>query len=739
MEYRDLLNERQYEAVSTDSRYVRVVAGAGSGKTRVLTYRIAYLIDKLRVYPENILAFAFTNKAAGEMKERAIKIVPHASEHLHLSTFHSFCARFLRSEIGVLSFPSNFTIFDEDDQEKLVKNCAVELNYQKKDAIVKLALSYIASNKCDGRYPEDVILRDDAFPEQKECLKLFHLYEERKSQQMALDFDDLLLKTIEILRDYAEVREKWTKRFSHILIDEFQDTNDVQYKLVKLFMTPSTSLYVVGDPDQTIYTWRGANQDIILNFDKDFPSAETIIIDRNYRSTQTILDTANRLIDKNRLRVKKNLYTKNDGGESVATERAFTREAEAMWVVREIAKLKRKTIDFSYKRVAILYRSSYITLPFEKELEREKIPFQIFGGTKFFQRREVKDVIAYFRLLYNPMDDISFERIINIPRRAIGEGTLSTLKEEARHADKSLFNYIRDIESFDSELRSKHITALKDMVSSLESAKKRLDEKLEAYPSILNQLVIELGYYEYLAKDEEADDRLGNVKMLFDDILIYAKRNPDLPFEQYLEYATLSTSQDDIDDGNYVSLMTVHVAKGLEFDYVFVISLNEGVFPNYRAVEDTAFHGLEEERRLCYVAFTRAKKRLFVSCNTAFSYVLESRGIPSRFFKEAGLELPREQGYEVYRPTRPETSFFDDGDGDGGFFVPPPQPASSRRDNDVGQWFVGDIAVHEKFGEGIVTRIIDDTIVEIDFNEYGRKSILAKHFMLSRKERIGRA
>ncbi|MDD4005734.1 MAG: UvrD-helicase domain-containing protein, partial [Bacilli bacterium] len=397
-EYQKLLNERQYEAVSTNAQFVRIVAGAGSGKTRVLTYRIAYLIGELGIYPENILAFAFTNKAAGEMRERAIKLVPHAAEHLKLSTFHSFCARFLRSEISILNYPSHFTIYDEDDQEKLLKNVAVELNYQKKDPIVKMAASFIGGHKTEGRYPEDVILKDNAYPEQKECLKFFHLYEVRKEQQKALDFDDLLLKTIEILERFPKTRNKWANRFSHILIDEFQDTNDVQYKLVKLFMKEGTSLYVVGDPDQTIYTWRGANQGIILNFDKDFPMAETIVLDRNYRSTQVILDTANRLISNNRHRIHKDLYTKNTLGEKIETERAFSRESEASWVIREIEKLKKTKIDFSYRQIAILYRSSYITLPFEKELEKNKIPFQIFGGTKFFQRREVKDVIAYFRL-----------------------------------------------------------------------------------------------------------------------------------------------------------------------------------------------------------------------------------------------------------------------------------------------------------------------------------------------------
>lgn len=734
-EYQKLLNERQFEAVSSKSQFLRIVAGAGSGKTRVLTYRIAYLIGELGIFPENILAFAFTNKAASVMRERALKLVPEAENHLRLSTFHSFCARFLRSEIGILGFPTNFTIYDEDDQEKLLKNVAVELNYQKKDPIVKLAFSFIGGHKTEGRYPEDVVLRDDAYPGQKECLKFFHLYEARKTEQKALDFDDLLLRTIEILEDNPRIRMKWANRFTHILIDEFQDTNDVQYKLVKLFMKEGTSLYVVGDPDQTIYTWRGANQNIILNFNKDFPTAETIVLDRNYRSTQVILDTANKLISHNRMRVPKDLYTRNDGGERIETERSFSREAEATWVVREIEKLKRSKIDFSYRQVAILYRSSYITLPFEKELEKCKIPFQIFGGTKFFQRREVKDVIAYFRLLYNPFDDISFERIINVPRRNIGETSLATLKVEARANGLPLYIYIRDIEKYESQLKTKALSSLSQMVTLLEGTKRKLEENVEAYPSVLNQLVVQLGYYDYLAKDEDGDDRLDNVKMLFDDIFNFAKRSPDSPFEEYLEYATLATSQDDIDEGNFVSMMTIHVAKGLEFDYVFVIGLNEGVFPSTRSLDEEGYRGLEEERRLCYVAFTRAKKKLFVSCNRSYSFVLDASLIASRFYKESGLELPKEQGYK-YR----EHDFYDKPDlyDEIDDLVKPIEPVE-RRDNLVEQWNVGDIAYHEKFGEGVVTKVLDDTIIEVNFNEHGKKSILAKHFMLSKRGGVAKA
>jgi DNA helicase-2/ATP-dependent DNA helicase PcrA len=338
-------------------------------------------------------------------------------------------------------------------------------------------------------------------------------------------------------------------------------------------------------------------------------------------------------------------------------------------------------------------------------------------------------VIAYFRLLYNSYDDISFERIINVPRRNIGEASLATLKVEARNHNLPLYSYVRDIEQYDSELKTSKITSLTSMINKLEATKKKLDEKIEAYPSILNQLVVELGYYDYLAKDDEGDDRLDNIKMLFDDIFNFAKRNPDSPFEEYLEYATLATSQDDIDEGNFVSMMTIHVAKGLEFDYVFVIGLNEGVFPSSRAMDEEGFRGLEEERRLCYVAFTRARKKLFLSCNKSYSFVLDSELIASRFYKEAGLELPKDRGYR-----RQYNDFYDTPDiYDDIMDVVSNEPPMSKEDNFIDDWAVGDIAIHQTFGEGVVTKVLDNTIIEINFYEHGKKSILAKHYMLSKK------
>ena len=730
MDYTHLLNENQLAAVSTHSQYARVVAGAGSGKTRVLTYRISYLISEMNVNPSSIVAIAFTNKVANEMKERALSILHGMGGGLTVSTFHSFCAKFLRKEIDELGFSNNFTIMDEDDQATLIKNIGVDHGLKKNDELVKYTMSYIAYHKCAGRYPTDIVLDQNADEKEKKALKFFHIYEDRKDKMLSLDFDDLLLKTIQILDEFPNVREKWQNRINHILVDEFQDTNDIQYKLIKLLMKDSTSLYVVGDPDQTIYTWRGANQSIILNFNKDFPMAETIILDRNYRSTKPILEAANRLISHNKKRVPKNLYTDNESDAEVVAERLFTRDKEAEYVVNEIERIKMENPDASYKDIAILYRAAYLTLPIENELMRKRIPYQIYGGLKFFQRKEVKDVLAYFRLIYNKEDDLSFERIINVPRRGIGDSTINQLKIEKESQKLSYFDYISNIEKYPTEVKAKHVIALLNLIKKINDTRAKLDQNLEAYPKILEEFIRDIGYFEYLASDDEtAEERLANVKTLLDNIIDYLKNNPESNFEEYLQNATLQSSQDEIKDGDYVSLMTVHVAKGLEFDYVFVVSLIEGVFPSERTVIESGHDGEEEERRLCYVAFTRAKKKLYATCNTSYSFVLESKSIESRFFNEAGLRFKKK---DYYSPR--STDFFADSKNIG-YFSDEPAKTYVSQEYDDGSWKVGDTAIHDVFGRGVVTGIIDGTILEIEFELHGKKSILATHPKIHKEER----
>ena len=736
MDYRSLLNERQYEAVSSRAQYARVVAGAGSGKTRVLTYRISYLISEMNVDPNKIVAIAFTNKVAAEMKERALKLLNGVGTGVTVSTFHSWCARFLRKEIDVLNFPINFTIMDEEDTETLIKDIGVELGYKRNDDVVKIAINYIGSYKCKGKYPEDILLDKESPEKIRVANKIFHIYEDRKDKMFSLDFDDLLLRTIQILEEFPDIRAKWQSRIDHILIDEFQDTNDVQFKLVKLLMDNKTNLYVVGDPDQTIYTWRGANQNIILNFNKTFPLAETLILDRNYRSTKTILNHANKLIAHNKKRVPKNLYTEFDDGEPVKVECSRKRDDEAFYVANEIENIIRKYPNTTYRNIAILYRAAYLTLPFETEFMRRQIPYQIYGGIKFFQRKEIKDVLAYFRLIYNPKDDLSFERIVNIPRRGIGDMAMDTLKAEKEAKNLSYLEYIDSIEEFETELKAKNIMALVAMSNKLKVTRKKLDEDLEAYPKILEDFVREIGYYEYLTNDEEtAEERLQNVKSLFDNIIDFLRNNPESSFETYLENASLQTSQDEIRDGNYISLMTIHVAKGLEFDHVFVVSMIDGVFPSERTIIESGDDGLEEERRLAYVAFTRAKKRLYVSTNSSYSFVLQQESQVSRFIEESGLKMVNKGLYKpkpkslysefgFYADEEPETKVSQ-------LYEEPPKPT----DNGIRDWKVGDIAIHEVFGRGKVVSIIDGTILQIDFETHGRKSILGSHPKVKKEEK----
>ena len=735
MDYASLLNDKQLAAVSTRSQYARVIAGAGSGKTRVLTYRISYLISEMGVDPNKIVAIAFTNKVAAEMKERALKLLNGIGKGINVSTFHSWCAKFLRKEIDVLGFPNNFTIMDDEDTETLIKDIGVELGYKRNDDVIKYAIGFIGGQKCVGRYPENVFIDEHSLAKTKTALKIFHIYEERKDKMLSLDFDDLLLRTIQILKEFPEIQAKWQSRIDHILIDEFQDTNDVQFELVTLLMKGTTNLYVVGDPDQTIYTWRGANQNIILNFNKTFPLAETLILDRNYRSTGEILDHANKLIAHNKKRVPKNLYTESEKGDPIKVEVSRKRDDEAFYVANEIQNIIRKYPNTSYKNIAILYRAAYLTLPFENEFMRRKIPYQIYGGIKFFQRKEIKDVLAYFRLIYNHEDDLSFERIVNVPRRGIGDATMDELKAEKESVNLSYFNYLDEIEKHETNIKAKHVMALTALVSKIKETRVKLDDNLEAYPKILEDFIRELGYFEYLSSDDEtAEERLQNVKSLFDDIVDFLRNNPESSFETYLENASLQTSQDEIKNGDYVSMMTIHVAKGLEFDHVFVVSMIDGVFPSRRTEDEAGEDGLEEERRLAYVAFTRAKKHLYISTNSAYSFVLQEESTTSRFIKEAGLDVPIRG---LYQP-KPKPKF-----SDLGYFQDEPRPSYFSQveeppkptNNGVRNWKVGDVAIHEVFGRGIVTGIIDGTILQVNFDTHGMKSILASHPKVRKEEK----
>lgn len=735
MNLKNELNEKQLEAVTTSSPYVRIIAGAGSGKTRVLTYRIAFLICEMKANPRSIVAITFTNKVAKEMKERVQALLERENypfQGLTISTFHSFCARFLREEIYHLRYPTNFTIIDDEDQEKLIKELAAEeYSVRKSDPLIKQAISYICSNKTEGILPDDLQDKKPSFEGEKECIRLFTLYENKLFETGNLDFDDLLLKTIQILEQFPDVKEKWRRRIDHILIDEFQDTNDIQYRLIQLLKKPDCSLYVVGDPDQTIYTWRGANQDIILDIHQRY-QMETIVLDQNYRSTQTILDTANRLILHNKKRVKKDLFTQNGKGNPILFQSLFRAEDEANWVADQIEEIERKTRksgeDFSYNDIAILYRSSYLTLPFEKVFNRRQMPYRIFGGIRFYQRKEIKDVLAYFSLLINPKNDIALTRILNVPKRSVGPKAEETLKQEAKEKQLSLYEYISETSVQDSSLRPQILQSLKAMIQKVEDARTKLNQKLEAYSAVLKDYITSIGYEDYLLlEEEEGKERIDNVRSLFDDITSFINANPESGFQDYMENVSLQSGQDEMVDGDFITMMTVHTAKGLEFPYVFVVGLNEGVFPSMRTLEENPVLGLEEERRLCYVAFTRAMKELFVSCNREFSYVANGNKVPSRFFKEAGLIFQKSPYSSSFEEERPKKKFVSASI----------QRGAAPKENGVDDWRKGDLVQHDSFGEGIVMNVINNNIIEVMFKTVGKKTLLATHPALHRIKKGG--
>ena len=741
MDYQKDLNEKQYEAVSSPKQYLRIIAGAGSGKTRVLTYRIAYLIEKFNVRPYQILAITFTNKVAREMNERTAALLPNYDlTGLTISTFHSFCARFLRMEADKLSFPKNYIIYDDDDTLRLIKMIGVDKGYKKTDETNKQAFNYISSKKMRGLMPSDIKVGIN--PKEKIFLEFFKEYERRKSEAGALDFDDLLIYTIRILKMFPEVKAKYNHKIRHILVDEFQDTNDIQFELLRLLTDEETAVYVVGDPDQTIYTWRGANQKIILDIDKVFSPMETIILNENYRSTTNILNAANKLISFNKERVEKDLYTHNEGGKAITIKCSDSSISEANFIANTILEFENKIPGFKYKDVAILYRSSYLSLKIENALTTRSIPYQVYGGLKFYSRKEIKDALAYFHLLLTDNDDVAFLRIANLPRRGFGEKSLETAREEAQNAGMPILTYFRHIDEYNTKLKPTIVNSIKELIDKMNKTTAKLNLNLEAYSEVLDQFLKDINFYKSLEDVEDEDDKLENVHALIDDIRNYLKNNPDSNFSEYLQNITLMTSQDEIKGDNNVSLMTIHTAKGLEFDYVFVMGLNDGVFPNQRAVEERDKEGIEEERRLAYVAFTRAKKELYLTLNRDYSYTLKSSNIPSRFIKEAGLTLPKfsflGSGLSVESGNEKNLYYFNPNKNTkgNGAYIQTTRAPSNFQEVDIGngiKWNVGDTCIHRVFGKGKVVKV-DGDIIEVVFDDFGKKTLLGSHMALSKGE-----
>lgn len=695
------LTDKQKQAVFTNEKAVRVIAGAGSGKTRVLTMRIAHLI-KEGVWPESILAITFTNKAANEMKKRIETLTNNQASVSNISTFHSFCARVLRFEIHNIGYPKNFTIVDAEDQKTILKNIYKNLLITKNELSYSSALSYISNNKCAQISPQkakEMTFND--FIEEKKA-DIYYLYEEYLRQQYCLDFDDLIIKTVMIFEKFENVLEKYSSRFKYILVDEFQDIDYFQYKLIKLLSKKHRCIYVVGDPDQTIYTWRGADVNIILNFEKDFDNCQTIVLDENFRSTKNILNSANSVIKNNLKRVEKALFTNNEEGEKVLVGNFETDDEEASFVADEIRKL---SDEYGYEQIAVLYRANYQSRAIEKALIEKGLPYVIYGGIRFYERAEIKDVLCYLRMLATS-DDLAFLRTINKPKRGIGEKALDDLRNEASLENLSLYEYLlKNVDSIKKKF--------KDYVVLIEELKRSVDKL--SIEDLMNKVITDTGYRAMLETDNE-QERLENIKELMNDINQYFKTHEEASLDEYLQTVSLFSDNDNKNEKRNISLMTAHSAKGLEYKVVFLIGMNDGVFPSERGVLNDPSY-LEEERRLAYVAFTRARKILYICYAKGYSFITGNVRRPSCFIEEI------DQDYLYYLNERASYGNFNN-ETNVSFNIPVSFEENFKK---ATRYKKGDILQHTNFGEGVVMGVEGD-ILKIAFEHpYGIKKIMSNH------------
>lgn len=708
----ELLNPKQKEAATYLDSHLRIIAGAGSGKTRVLTYRIAYLIEEIGIEPRHILAITFTNKAANEMKERVIGLLGDYASGALLCTIHSLCVRILRQNIRALNYPNNFIIMDEEDQKSLLKKIFKERQIDAKTISVKSCINYISSCKIAGVTPQRALdFAGDLIDEQKKATAYLD-YENYKEEHFMLDFDDLLLKTVELFEKFPEILEKWQRKFQYIHVDEFQDVSEVDYKLIK-YLSGQSTLCVVGDPDQTIYSFRGSDIHYIMNFEKDFPHTKTVILDQNYRSTKTILDISNNLIRKNKNRLEKDLFTEMDEGPKVLHYSGVDEDAEAQFVCDTIEDIINTVDGVNYHDFAILYRANYLSRSFEQKLIQRQIDYKIFGGLKFFNRKEIKDALSYIRLMVLE-DDLSFERIVNVPARGVGAKTLEKIQMKALEYGISDYEALC-LYSDEIGLTGKAKRRLSEFVKCIENAK----ASSLSMPDVFEKLLADVGYFEMLKNDQD-DNRIQNIMELKASIANYMNTHPETPnFESYLQDIALYTSQDDVFDDEYVSLMSIHMAKGLEFNYVFVVGLSEDVFPSFRSVSESGDDGMEEERRLAYVAFTRAKERLYLTDSQGFNFITNSPKMSSRFIEEIGSDHVEHAG---------NPSKFKSKD----YLHLGPTIEEMIGDNEVDEWNQGDFVEHDAFGKGVIVKVNGNSL-DIAFPlPHGVKTLMAHHKALKK-------
>jgi DNA helicase-2/ATP-dependent DNA helicase PcrA len=720
------LNEPQRQAVVHGEGPLLVLAGAGSGKTRVLTHRIAYLLATGAARPGEILAITFTNKAASEMRERVGALIGRSVRAMWVTTFHSSCARMLRADAEKLGYARTFTIYDESDSLRMLKRCMTELGVDPKRYPPRSLRSQISGAK-NKLVDAAAYAQAQGSVFEETAAGVYELYEKRMLAANAMDFDDLLVRTVNVLELSEEARERWRRTFRHVLVDEYQDTNHAQYRLLQLLTEEHGNLMVVGDEDQSIYGFRHADIRNILDFERDFPEAEVVKLEQNYRSTQTILSAANAVVERNRERRPKQLWTEIAGGEPVRLSELSDEHEEARWVAGEIGRLAEED-GVKREDVAVFYRTNAMSRVLEDTLNRFDLPYQVIGGTKFYERAEIKDAVAYLSLLANPADQVSFARIVNSPRRGIGNTTQGRIASHANTTGKTVWEVIEAVEEVPA-LNGGAIRAVSRFYETMAGLRERAEEE-GPVAGLLEAVLSESGYMEALSAERtiEAEGRAENLEALvagaaeFDIEREQEGESEVPPLEEYLQQISLYTQQDDLVDGeqeSLITLMTLHNAKGLEYDTVFIIGCEDGAFPHMRALEEG---GEEEERRLCYVGITRARQRLYLTWARERSLFGRSeRNLPSRFVDELPAELTERHSSA---PGSAAGIGWDSGEDAAAPIDPGPTLELQT----------GDDVVHASFGDGVVTAVEGGGVVVVRFASDGsERKLMADYAPIRRR------
>lgn len=738
----DTLNPPQREAVAQTEGPVLILAGAGSGKTRVLTHRIAYLMEEMGVNPWNILAITFTNKAAQEMRERVDKLVGFGSESIWVSTFHSACVRILRRHIDNLGYDTNFTIYDTDDQKSLMKDVCRKLNIDTKVYKERSLLAQISHAKDELLTPDDMEMKAAGDYNMKKVASVYREYQAALRKNNALDFDDLIVKTVELFQNCGAVLEYYQERFKYIMVDEYQDTNTAQFKFISLLAQKYENLCVVGDDDQSIYKFRGANIGNILGFERVFPDAKVIRLEQNYRSTKNILNAANQVIANNTERKAKTLWTENEEGSKVHFRQFFNAYEEAEYVAGEIGRMKREGMG-SYRDCAILYRTNAQSRIFEEKFIAANIPYKLVGGVNFYARKEIKDLLCYLKTIDNARDDLAVQRIINVPKRGIGATTLGRVQDYADNMGISLYEALRVVEEVPSIGRS--LSKIDGFVTFIQSLKSKAD--VLSVEELLQEVIDDTGYVAELeAEDtEESRARIENIDELISKTVAYQEameeQNQPATLSGFLEEVALVADIDTVDpDQDYVLLMTLHSAKGLEFPKVFMVGMEDGIFPSHMTISYGDDGELEEERRLCYVGITRAMKDLTLTCAQQRMIRGETQyNKVSRFVREIPRELV-DLGHTI-QEKKPKAEDL----------LPTPTKYSKMKEilqsrnykprefkvtkSGSLDYEVGDTVRHIKFGVGIVKEIVEggrDYEVTVEFDKVGVKKMFASFAKLKK-------